>query len=981
MNILNIHMDLPNAAYAIFVIIVYVALFWSLYQYRQQILNSYASADLLPNLLVARPNFIYWGKSIALCLIWFLATLALMQPKGNSNLIDKTSPPKTSTLNLSSEPQRTSIVKRKSQLVIFLLDASASMSVTDSRNGKSRLDYAKEIADEIIRKLKGETATLYAFTSELTQLSPPTPDYFFLRLLLRQIQINEGDASGTDIENALTELNKLYFTTSLPSQKTVVMFSDGGDNRLDDLQGKQREEAIAHLTSLITPNRASPLRILTVGMGSSKGGVIPGLLDAGQPVHSALEPDVLISLSQKGRGSYYEANALPSSELAEKIDTIIEHDSAPSYLPEENSAVEQGEMLPQGKELVYDLYYQFPLGLALFLMMLVLFLPDTWTWKGGAFKLSLLIFFMCSNLYCAEDNMFLVQQMLRANAFFETTSYRSSQEIYEELLHSSLTAEQKALINYNLGSVLLAEQQWEHALSTFSESLYQSTSPFLNSASLTGMAWAHFNLVGINDDSQAQSPYEDSYLKNLYLLENAQQEIILAKQIFCLVIEGGNDLHCTSESFLGQLDTAIKWKTALLNQQEDLNRRGSLSWQKRLFLLQFEVKQGLNWIDFLSRVELQNEKLLQTYKASVLEQFNSWSDLWKDLGGIKLTDPQQASFTNSQKAFIESMNQLESGHLAQAKQSLMQAEEGLDALIQSIWNDSPLILGEQLLLLYSNALRTIPLQSYSLNKLNAQQLSFQKQVELYAQKQPLSNDIQGALKESLEHLALSIKLLSDEKGIEAQIWAEDAARLLAQVVEALQLDHKTQNPTHVLEKTIQQQQLLTRWSQLWQRDKKQVPVPPALQELFLNVQTQALSLSDTFLPSVIVAETETFQQPPLKEGTKRCQKAPWDSVIPLFNKGSMHATEAKTLLVSQTSHSGLILTKQQTALDNWEDALRAMHSQNKKAPEQESKPLNKKEEEKQSVEEHVALLVEMEHNDRPTPTQKQTLKKPGLHPW
>ena len=72
------------------------------------------------------------------------------------------------------------------------------MAVVDTRVGESRLDYAKEIIDELVSQLDGEEVALYSLTSEMTLLVPPTNDYLYLRLMLHQVGYNEGDVYGTD---------------------------------------------------------------------------------------------------------------------------------------------------------------------------------------------------------------------------------------------------------------------------------------------------------------------------------------------------------------------------------------------------------------------------------------------------------------------------------------------------------------------------------------------------------------------------------------------------------------------------------------------------------------------------------------------------------------------------------------------------------------------------------------------------------------
>lgn len=365
MNFLNITFDLPYAALATIAIILIIALSWILQQYRFKKISAFATPEMLSQLLIPRSDFLYWMKALAICLIWLLATIALMQPKGLSPLNEKSSKNETTA---QTNPQ----IQRKSHLVIFLIDASASMNVTDSRDGKSRFDYAKEIADEVLRQLKGESVALYAFTSELSQLSPPTPDYFFVRLMLRQLQINEGGSTGTDLGMALTQLNQFYFIEPTPDQKTLILLSDGGDNHLENLQGEKRIGEIDHLVNIITPNIESPLRILTIGLGTKKGKDIPGISENGHPILSSLQEDLLKKLSRKSNGRYYEANNQSSLELADKIGSIIERDSIPVTKSQNTLGLSQRPI-----ELIYDLYYQFPLGFALLLLAFVIFLPDT----------------------------------------------------------------------------------------------------------------------------------------------------------------------------------------------------------------------------------------------------------------------------------------------------------------------------------------------------------------------------------------------------------------------------------------------------------------------------------------------------------------------------------------------------------------------------------------------------------------------------
>jgi len=189
------------------------------------------------------------------------------------------------------------------------------------------------------------------------------------------MKINEGGGAGTDLESIFNPLNREYLSIPTPDKKTLLWFSDGGDNTLDYLSGDPRKVFIKQLVATITPNKTSSLRVLAIGLGSEKGSQIPEVLDNGQPVMSKLQADILKSFSVIGNGHYYAANDLSTMEMANTLGKTINNDSAPTafneYIPSENDNEEANEP-------IYDLYYQIPLGIAIMLFVFILFLPDTW---------------------------------------------------------------------------------------------------------------------------------------------------------------------------------------------------------------------------------------------------------------------------------------------------------------------------------------------------------------------------------------------------------------------------------------------------------------------------------------------------------------------------------------------------------------------------------------------------------------------------
>jgi len=355
--------EFPQAAYLLFGSALLLCLFWILFQYRKKRLDQFAPISIASKILIPRSPWIFWSKAIALALAWILAVLALMQPKGNAHY---------PAAELARKQEPVGGLRRNAHEIIFLIDASASMSVSDSRNGKPRLEYAKEIAEELMSRLTGETGALYAFTSAVAKLSPLTSDYLFLRLMLREIQINEGDVAGTDLLEALSAMRKQYFNTPSPVLKTLILFSDGGDNYLETLQGQARGQAMQALVDQVSNAQEESLRVFTIGMGTKKGQVIPGMLYEGHPVKSALDEELLQKISKEGRGNYYFANALSAPELAEDLLSQLQKD--PAYFPEKEL---YASPVKASENVVYDLYFQLPLGFAIVLFALALMWPDS----------------------------------------------------------------------------------------------------------------------------------------------------------------------------------------------------------------------------------------------------------------------------------------------------------------------------------------------------------------------------------------------------------------------------------------------------------------------------------------------------------------------------------------------------------------------------------------------------------------------------
>lgn len=375
----KISYDWPEAAYLILIAFVIIVLFWRLAQVRKQRMEQYAAEPLLPHVVSVRSRLYYTLYVIGIVGAWTAATLALMQPKGNGRYASMNhgmEQAKQQRLLEETVGEEKGLRKRKAQLVIFLIDTSASMEVKDTRTGISRLDSAKEIIDETIGQLDGQEVALYAFTSEATPIAPATLDYLYTRLITRQVKINEGDVAGTDLLEALETLKQKYFKIK-NLQKTVILLTDGGDTRFESLQGEQQAQELQAILNQLAGSEEESVRLYTVGMGSKEGAVIPGISFEGNEVKSSLNEGLLMQLSEKGRGRYYFANQFSTLKIAQEIAEQVKADSAPEY--EEEVTQRHGRVeriVSKEQELVFDWYYRYPLFVAIVLLATALLLPE-----------------------------------------------------------------------------------------------------------------------------------------------------------------------------------------------------------------------------------------------------------------------------------------------------------------------------------------------------------------------------------------------------------------------------------------------------------------------------------------------------------------------------------------------------------------------------------------------------------------------------
>lgn len=334
-----------NPAQLFFIVFagIFMFLFFALYLYREKKLFPFTKRPELLSLIIPRSTSNFWIQSIFLCLSWIFAVIALAGPKGNPRFPEELE-------KLSEASLANAQLKRKSHEVIFLVDTSASMSVVDTRTGKSRLDYAKEIADEVISHLQGESVSLYGFTSETTNLVPATFDYLYTRLILRDVQINVGDIPGTNFSNVIHYLIQNILPHSHSWVKTIILLSDGEDPQYLTMKENEKKALLDSIKISAKEIPSFHARLNSIGVGSENGGIVPNVTYEKHEVHSSLNIEILKTLSENSQGSYFIANDYSVLSLASDIVEGIKKDKSMKVF-----SVQDVEF--REKNMIYDLYF------------------------------------------------------------------------------------------------------------------------------------------------------------------------------------------------------------------------------------------------------------------------------------------------------------------------------------------------------------------------------------------------------------------------------------------------------------------------------------------------------------------------------------------------------------------------------------------------------------------------------------------------
>lgn len=940
----DLQYHLPEAAYLLLLTLLIAYLWYALYRFREKASREWSEGVNEQSLGLLRNRWIFFLCAMALTGVWALAVVAFMQPQGNARY---PIPP--------ADANREVPLRRKAHDVIYYLDVSSSMGVKDTRTGATRLAVAQDIADEIASRMDGQSQGLYAFTSQATKIVPPTLDYLFLRLLFRQLRLNEGDVAGTDFKESLKTYQKTFLDPSAPpSLKTLIILSDGGDTTLENETGTERQQRIQEVLDELGDPREAHLRVFTIGIGSEEGKVIPGVEEGGKPVLSRLQSDLLKALASKGRGRYYAASEYSSLDIADDLFARMSRDQL--YYRDVNST---GSLDERAK--IYDLYFQVPLGAAIILLTFALLVPKRGSMRG----LFLVLLFLIPG-----EGAAVIDPLQRSlEILVEAGHQEEALDLIDKQLAASESFWKRNVLLYNQGTIWLQIQEPKRALASFLE--IETQSPVLSARVHWNLALARYQLAmqSLAKLKEPDAAFHD-YVAALILLREARYMAQQAQDSHCKI----QPAPCKPSPYLHALD------------QEEENVLVKVALELRQFLMRaapmIEVLPGLDFSLYDAQFELlflrdqpMEESLKKRYRNLFAEEQKSWMPLWTAVQ-FRLPEAYQSLFKQAFAHYRAGVSALTEGDVQDSLTQLQSARAALESLYTTLSEAHPLegVL-EKLLFGYRLALSIYPLQTIEIERLSQEQLQVAKRFPHDRNMQEAQALIQQALQAAkqgdselprLYLLAASFQIRSLLHNFKANGPKED-----------LQLLIEAQEEAEFVNRVIVERQLIKN---------------AALTDLALYLQNLVHDVLKQFWLKVAQEQNEGFKT--------KCQGQPWETVLPLIERGSRLSKQAGELLQeSKIATSTVIAVQEQAqqqyrkALSVWDEAAKqqgcgggAQAKPEPKAPSQET-PSKKEEKgetpqpkEQPGASNLLRLLNELEQDDRQPPEQKVRVPQ-GVKPW
>lgn len=258
-------------------------------------------------------------------------------------------------------------VKREGIDIVFAMDVSKSMLAEDV--APSRLEKSKQIVSQIVNQLGNDRIGIVAYAGSAFPVLPITTDYSVAKMFLQSMNTEMVSSQGTSLDEAI-KLSSTYFDDKSKTCKLLILISDGEDHS----EGAKLAADEANKQGM---------RIITIGIGTEKGGTIPlkrnGVVESYQRdnndevVVTKLNRSSMEAIAKATKGGYVNGNN--TKEVLEYIKASLDDIQKTEF--------ESTQMAD------FQSQFQWFLGFAFFLLFLDLFLLEkktNWVKKMNLFN-------------------------------------------------------------------------------------------------------------------------------------------------------------------------------------------------------------------------------------------------------------------------------------------------------------------------------------------------------------------------------------------------------------------------------------------------------------------------------------------------------------------------------------------------------------------------------------------------------------------
>ncbi len=208
-------------------------------------------------------------------------------------------------------------VTREGVDIVFAVDVSKSMEAEDV--APNRLEKSKQLITQIINNLASDRIGIIAYAGSAFPQLPITTDYSSAKMFLQALNTDMVSSQGTAINEAV-ELAKTYYNEEDQTSKVLVIISDGEDH-------------VGEISSVAKEAAEQGIRIITIGVGTAKGGPIPlkrgGVVTSykkdqnGEVVITKLDEPTLQELASAANGKYIPGNV--TATVTEEIQEVLQN--------------------------------------------------------------------------------------------------------------------------------------------------------------------------------------------------------------------------------------------------------------------------------------------------------------------------------------------------------------------------------------------------------------------------------------------------------------------------------------------------------------------------------------------------------------------------------------------------------------------------------------------------------------------------------